>query len=1112
MSNSYNMGQQWNQSQLNFSSLQLEQDYEFAANESRQQQQQQQMLHQQQQQAYASSNAYHNQYSQQQQQQQQQQVQNPNAHSSSLMGAFSNPLSQQHSHSRSSSFGAAQSGQNSMSGAYAGLYGAQATGPPSNGANGPYRQPTSSAFTFSPPSGIPMSLQNNLSDVSQGGSPSYLTSSPGPLHESFSPPSSSSQLQQTYFNANDTSGAPQPKRHHGSAFKDESAIEDPDSEVGQSDTKDKQSKLKREHLLNQIQAQAKEIERLMHQLEKVTISSNQPRNAGMDTSTGVNLSSPVLTPSSNSGSFFGSDVPGDEAGGDEHGGANGNGSNNVVMNKAVEEWIAKARESLHEFGAFIGIGGAGMPKRYLVEEDYEGGDDSDDDEEYVDASDEALAEAFGNGDERYEVTVDNAPGDASGSSNPEQGGRILNHKSSSSSIGTVATANTQQRKKNSGENAKPVNLPVGAAPFGLFGELSLKNPVSRAGSAEPEDEDRGSGIANANFFKSTLAPQALGRRLEVAQHQAPSILTRGIITPLEAEKLFKIYFDNMNLSVSLLDPVLYTAQRTFYRSPFLFTVICAVASRFYFERPDLYAKCMHYAQWAAGTALIGGNKNVEMCSAYILLSLYPVPAKKWEDQRSWLYLGLAIRVATDINLHVPTSAKPLNENHAREMLNRTRVWLNCFNLDRSTGSQYGKPPIISSSDYIANNSPKWWNSSPHNMPNFDIHISAYNAELRVMSSFIAKVYSDPLHPTNLNKNIDFEKIAIETDDELQVLRDQWFSVLETTDMNDPHNRFRTGLLRLAYSYARLIALSYGFQHAFGKTDRVNENPFLERCLRAAFDVVDALVSDICRPGQLHFVKHGPEAQSVFVTFASAFLVKLLQPRFTTYLTPETRAKIRSQVQKVADLLGSPEVAIDERHGPKLYSRFLEKLLAKPMASLDPMSPGSTASSTVPLPRQKSRTYRSPPPATTSTNMATHSGYASNYDAPSNVFTHPSPSTSNSLSPPPTESALSFDNFAPAGPIDPYVPQTGPMNALNVNPTDSVVTGGNVMMNEFFQPPLPFDDHIMQSMQSLTDPSGWQDISLPVGFNWMAQFQENLGLDLQGMAYDQSMDYMTGPSN
>ena len=109
------------------------------------------------------------------------------------------------------------------------------------------------------------------------------------------------------------------------------------------------------------------------------------------------------------------------------------------------------------------------------------------------------------------------------------------------------------------------------------------------------------------------------------------------------------------------------------------------------------------------------------------------------------------RTATDLNLHLPTTAKPLNENHAREMLNRTRVWMNCLNLDRSTGSQYGKPPIISPKDYIANHSENWWSSSPHNMQNFDIHICAYNSELKVMAAFIAKIYNDPDHPTGLNR-------------------------------------------------------------------------------------------------------------------------------------------------------------------------------------------------------------------------------------------------------------------------------------------------------------------------------------------------------------------------
>lgn len=109
------------------------------------------------------------------------------------------------------------------------------------------------------------------------------------------------------------------------------------------------------------------------------------------------------------------------------------------------------------------------------------------------------------------------------------------------------------------------------------------------------------------------------------------------------------------------------------------------------------------------------------------------------------------RTATDLNLHLPTTAKPLNENHAREMLNRTRVWMNCLNLDRSTGSQYGKPPIISPRDYIANHSDRWWASSPYNMKHFDIQICAYNAELKVMAAFVAKIYNDPNHPTGLNR-------------------------------------------------------------------------------------------------------------------------------------------------------------------------------------------------------------------------------------------------------------------------------------------------------------------------------------------------------------------------
>ena len=178
---------------------------------------------------------------------------------------------------------------------------------------------------------------------------------------------------------------------------------------------------------------------------------------------------------------------------------------------------------------------------------------------------------------------------------------------------------------------------------------------------------------------------------------------------------------------------------------------------------------MRYAHISAGMALIDGKKDVDTCHAYILMSLCYLPVKTLEKQQSWLYLGIAIRlycslfdtmpshrlaassrVATELNLHLPVATIPQDEKQAREVLNRARVWMNCFNLDRSAG-QYGKPPIINSMDYQANHSQNWWKSSPFNMRNFDIHTCCYNHCLRTTASFVAKIYNDPENPTGFNQ-------------------------------------------------------------------------------------------------------------------------------------------------------------------------------------------------------------------------------------------------------------------------------------------------------------------------------------------------------------------------
>lgn len=160
---------------------------------------------------------------------------------------------------------------------------------------------------------------------------------------------------------------------------------------------------------------------------------------------------------------------------------------------------------------------------------------------------------------------------------------------------------------------------------------------------------------------------------------------------------------------------------------------------------------------------IGFSWTMCAVAAYILLSLYPVPTQHWEEDRTWLYLGMAIRFATDLNLHRPAALPSSShstvarltrselELREREVLNRTRIWINCFNLDRSTSSWHGKASTINNDNDVGSRTEAWYSNSEWNLKGFDIHLAAYNAELRMLAEFRRTVYSDPSHPQGLNK-------------------------------------------------------------------------------------------------------------------------------------------------------------------------------------------------------------------------------------------------------------------------------------------------------------------------------------------------------------------------
>ncbi|KAJ3730753.1 fungal-specific transcription factor domain-containing protein [Lentinula raphanica] len=480
------------------------------------------------------------------------------------------------------------------------------------------------------------------------------------------------------------------------------------------------------------------------------------------------------------------------------------------------------------------------------------------------------------------------------------------------------------------------SLPDSHVPLGLIANLSLSsNKKARSkkhrdakGLTEALDEenqdDDNVGVANATYFMPGPATDLSKRANLIEQHSPPEILVHGLVTPDDVDKLFEIFYERINPFISLLDPVLHTPSATFARCPFLFTVVCGISSRYYTEKSEIYPIAMHFAKHSAANALIDGWKTVELCQAYILMSIYAVPAKRWEEDRSWLYTGLAIRIATDLNLHQASATKPQNEKQEREILNRTRVWMICFNLDRSTATQFGKPSTIKE-DYIMRNSQDWYKKSKYNHP-YDVHLCGYTALLRIVARFHDEIFSDPNVPSGLNKRVDFLKVTLKHDEHLTAYHKEWEQRFnDALQPDDRGSAFRCLLLPFLIGYSRLVMFSFGFQQAYQRNGIKPGDVFFTKCLEAAKSVIRNMIDKLAPSG---YMRYSADGHFTFASFASAFLMKLLRPEFQHLLSKEEENDIFNLIGRLIQTLSSPALAIDDRHTPKLYARFLAGLLSK----------------------------------------------------------------------------------------------------------------------------------------------------------------------------------------
>ncbi|KAK5046102.1 hypothetical protein LTR84_008559 [Exophiala bonariae] len=84
---------------------------------------------------------------------------------------------------------------------------------------------------------------------------------------------------------------------------------------------------------------------------------------------------------------------------------------------------------------------------------------------------------------------------------------------------------------------------------------------------------------------------------------------------------------------------------------------------------------------------VGSIRSVQ---SYLLLGQYFLSTQ--QSHHTWLYVGLAIRTAQSLGLHLPGTSELVCDSRTRELLRR--VWHGCILIDRISSTAYGRPCMI----------------------------------------------------------------------------------------------------------------------------------------------------------------------------------------------------------------------------------------------------------------------------------------------------------------------------------------------------------------------------------------------------------------------------------
>lgn len=270
--------------------------------------------------------------------------------------------------------------------------------------------------------------------------------------------------------------------------------------------------------------------------------------------------------------------------------------------------------------------------------------------------------------------------------------------------------------KHAGETGAASNAADQDATMNEEAEVATTDVAASATAAAAAADDTAAGASRKGYFRFSL----YSSKLDVDDKDDP--IQAGVATLKEVEDLFDVYFNQINPINVIFDPFLHSLAYVRARSKFLLTVIAAHAARMApgERNAELAVKLEeHWRVTLLPNILLGGYKSVEISQAFLLASQFHRPTHIIVEDRAWQYLGFAIRTATEIgvNISLAPSAQDQQEDEqvARRLRNRERLWLSLVVAEGVLSTQFGRPSTLSSSrDAITHSS--HWNREDYALP------------------------------------------------------------------------------------------------------------------------------------------------------------------------------------------------------------------------------------------------------------------------------------------------------------------------------------------------------------------------------------------------------------